>query len=77
MSNNVDNMVLSDIRTLIEQARHEVAVSVNAGMTLMYWPSESVSTVRYLAADVPLTVSRLLLPCQNNSQRNMGEHNSR
>lgn len=37
VSNNVDNMVLSDIRTLIEQARHEVAVSVNAGMTLMYW----------------------------------------
>ena len=34
--NSVNN-VFTDIRKLIEQTRHQVAVSVNAGMTLMYW----------------------------------------
>ncbi|MGM9846371.1 MAG: YhcG family protein [Muribaculaceae bacterium] len=33
---SIDN-VFSDIRALIEQTRHQVAISVNAGMTLMYW----------------------------------------
>lgn len=31
------NNVLSDIRNLIEQTKLQVAVSVNAGMTLLYW----------------------------------------
>ncbi len=37
-----DNKVISgdltsDIRRLIETARHNVAVTVNAGLTLLYW----------------------------------------
>lgn len=32
-----DHRILSDIRTLIEQAQSRVAVSVNSAMTLMYW----------------------------------------
>lgn len=37
-----DNMPLSgdlvsDIRSLIETARHNVAVTVNAGLTILYW----------------------------------------
>lgn len=34
---NTDNKLVSDIRALIEQTRHQVAASVNAGMTIMYW----------------------------------------
>lgn len=37
MMHNSENKILSDIRTLIEQSRHQVAAAVNAGMTLMYW----------------------------------------
>ncbi|MHB9117086.1 MAG: DUF1016 N-terminal domain-containing protein [Burkholderiales bacterium] len=29
--------LLADIRALIEQARQQTAVAVNAGLTLMYW----------------------------------------
>lgn len=32
-----ENTVLTDIRSLIEQTRQQVAVSINSGMTLMYW----------------------------------------
>lgn len=32
-----ENKIISDIRNLIEQSRHQVAAAVNAGMTLMYW----------------------------------------
>lgn len=35
--NSSEKKVLADIRSLIEQTRKQVAVSVNAGMTLMYW----------------------------------------
>lgn len=35
--NNSENKVLTDIRSLIEQTRQQVAISVNAGMTMMYW----------------------------------------
>jgi len=31
------NDVFSEIKTLIEQSRHELAVTVNATMTLLYW----------------------------------------
>lgn len=31
------NIVLNDIRKLIDDCRHQVAVTVNAGMTMMYW----------------------------------------
>lgn len=34
---NSENKVLTDIRSLIEQTRQQVAISVNAGMTMMYW----------------------------------------
>lgn len=34
---NSENKIISDIRNLIEQSRHQVAVAVNTGMTLMYW----------------------------------------
>lgn len=37
MMHNSENKIISDIRTLIEQSRHQVAAAVNAGMTLMYW----------------------------------------
>lgn len=37
VKNSFENIVLSDIRTLIEQTRKQVAVTVNAGMTMMYW----------------------------------------
>lgn len=32
-----ENQVYTDVRSLIEQGRQQVAVAVNAGMTLMYW----------------------------------------
>lgn len=32
-----NNAILADIRLLIEDCRHQVAVTVNAGMTMMYW----------------------------------------
>ena len=35
--NGSDNRILYDIRTLIEQTRRQIAVSVNTGMTIMYW----------------------------------------
>ena len=34
---NSESKIISDIRNLIEQSRHQVAVAVNTGMTLMYW----------------------------------------
>lgn len=37
MMHNSENKIISDIRNLIEQSRHQVAVAVNTGMTLMYW----------------------------------------
>ena len=37
MINIHDRKILSDIRTLIEQAQSRVAASVNSTMTLMYW----------------------------------------
>lgn len=37
MMHNSENEIISDIRNLIEQSRHQVAVAVNTGMTLMYW----------------------------------------
>ena len=35
--NQNENMVFNDIRSLIEQTRRQVAVTINSGMTLMYW----------------------------------------
>lgn len=35
--NHNENKIFSDVRKLIEQGRQQVAVAVNAGMTLMYW----------------------------------------
>lgn len=32
-----ENKIVTDIRTIIEQSRLQVAATVNAGMTLMYW----------------------------------------
>ena len=29
--------LIGDIRSLIETARHDVAVTVNAGLTILYW----------------------------------------
>jgi len=29
--------LIGDIRSLIETARHNVAVTVNAGLTILYW----------------------------------------
>lgn len=37
MTINSENKILEDIRFLIEQTRQQVAATVNAGMTLMYW----------------------------------------
>lgn len=37
MIHSSENKIISDIRNLIEQSRHQVAVAVNTGMTLMYW----------------------------------------
>ena len=37
LSNPSENKIISDIRALIEQTRSQVAATVNAGMTLMYW----------------------------------------
>lgn len=37
MMHRSENKIISDIRNLIEQSRHQVAAAVNAGMTLMYW----------------------------------------
>lgn len=34
---NQQNMMLADIRRLIEDCRQKVAVAVNAGLTVMYW----------------------------------------
>jgi predicted nuclease of restriction endonuclease-like (RecB) superfamily len=33
----LSNDLISDIRSLIETARHNVAVTVNAGLTILYW----------------------------------------
>ncbi|MDE6859209.1 MAG: PDDEXK nuclease domain-containing protein [Duncaniella sp.] len=35
--NSSDNKIFSDIRSLIEQSRLQVAATINTGMTLMYW----------------------------------------
>lgn len=35
--NKIDDTVLADIRSLVEQTRQHLATTVNAGMTLMYW----------------------------------------
>lgn len=37
LSNPSENKIISDIRALIEHTRSQVAATVNAGMTLMYW----------------------------------------
>jgi len=34
---SLSNDLISDIRSLIETARHNVAVTVNAGLTILYW----------------------------------------
>lgn len=36
-NSNQQNIMLADIRQLIEDCRHKVAVAVNAGLTTMYW----------------------------------------
>ncbi len=33
----ISGNLISDIRRLIETARHNVAVTVNAGLTVLYW----------------------------------------
>lgn len=35
--NHAENKIVSDIHAIIEQSRLQVAATVNAGMTLMYW----------------------------------------
>ncbi|MDE6513897.1 MAG: hypothetical protein K2L05_06915 [Muribaculaceae bacterium] len=35
--NQNENTVFNDFRSLIEQTRRQVAVTINSGMTLMYW----------------------------------------
>jgi hypothetical protein len=37
VTNHVENQIVSDIHAIIEQSRLQVAATVNAGMTLMYW----------------------------------------
>ncbi len=37
ISKSTDNNMLADIRTLIERTRQQVAVAINAGITMMYW----------------------------------------
>lgn len=37
MIHSSENKIISDIRNLIEQSRHQVSAAVNAGMTRMYW----------------------------------------
>lgn len=34
---NQQNIILADIRQLIDECRQKVAVAVNAGLTMMYW----------------------------------------
>lgn len=35
--NTAENKIVTEIRDMIEQSRLQVAATVNAGMTLMYW----------------------------------------
>lgn len=37
VTNHAENKIVSDIHAIIEQSRLQVAATVNAGMTLMYW----------------------------------------
>lgn len=37
VTNHAENQIVSDIHSIIEQSRLQVAATVNAGMTLMYW----------------------------------------
>lgn len=37
MINRNESRMISDIRALIDRTRQQVAVSVNAGMTIIYW----------------------------------------
>lgn len=37
VTNHAENQIVSDIHAIIEQSRLQVAATVNAGMTLMYW----------------------------------------
>ena len=34
---SISGDIIGDIRSLIETARHNVAVTVNAGLTILYW----------------------------------------
>jgi hypothetical protein len=34
---SISGDLIGDIRSLIETARHNVAVTVNAGLTILYW----------------------------------------
>ena len=34
---SISGDLIGDIRSLIETARHNVAVAVNAGLTILYW----------------------------------------
>ena len=34
---SISDDLIGDIRSLIETARHNVAVTVNAGLTILYW----------------------------------------
>jgi len=36
-NNSISGNLIGDIRSLIETARHNVAVAVNAGLTILYW----------------------------------------
>jgi hypothetical protein len=51
--------LVEDVRSLIQKARRDVAVAVNAELTLLYWHSESGSVTSSFKANGPTTARRL------------------
>ena len=66
--------LLSDISRMIEEARSAVAVTVNAGLTILYWQIGKRINEEILKGDGRNTEKRLSLRCRDNwSKRTEGD----
>jgi hypothetical protein len=63
--------LFTEIKTLIDDGRRNVAVTVNAAMTMLYWQSANASTRKYRVTDGPIMANGLSLRCQSNWCRSM------
>ncbi len=64
------NVLLTELRGLIESARQHVAQTANATQTMLYWHvGQRIRRARSCKTSVPSTVNRLCRRCRRNCSR--------